>query len=84
MYGKNFSNYGVHIPRKCIEYMHFYSCQFPIQNSRQNFWKISFPQDERGRENHDLLYENSIIKYEDDFMFCMIYNFSKSDDFTVL
>ena len=35
--------YGVHIPRKCIEYMHFYSCQFPIQKSRQDFWKTLSP-----------------------------------------
>ena len=28
--------------------------KFPTQNSRQDFWKISFPQDERGGENYDL------------------------------
>ena len=25
-YGKNFQIYGVHIPRKCIDWRHFYSC----------------------------------------------------------
>ena len=75
MYGKNSSIYGVRIPRKCIEYMHFYSCQ-------SSSLKISFPQDERGGKNHDLLRENSIKKYEDDFVFCMIYNFSKCDGFS--
>ena len=58
MYGKNVSIYVAHIPIKCIEYMHFYPCQFPTQNSRQDFWKISFPQDKSGGENHDLFYEN--------------------------
>ena len=29
MYGKNFQIYGVHIPRKCIEFRHFYSCPLP-------------------------------------------------------
>ena len=57
MCGENFSVYGVHIPR---ESMHFYSC------SRQNFLKICFPHDERGEENYDLLYQNSVRKYEDD------------------
>ena len=56
--------------------------EFPTQNSRQDFWKIPFPQDKRGGENHDMLNENSIRKYEGDFIFCMIYIFSKCDDFT--
>ena len=29
MYGKKFQIYGVHIPRKCIESRHFYSCPLP-------------------------------------------------------
>ena len=56
--------------------------EFPTQNSRQDFWKVSFPQDEMGGENRDLLHENSIRKYEDDFIFCMICNFSKCDGFS--
>ena len=40
--------------------------QCPTQNSSQNFLEICFPQDERGGENHDLLYQNLIRKYEDD------------------
>ena len=35
------------------------------QNARQDFLKACFPQDNRGRENYDLLYQNSIMKYED-------------------
>ena len=67
MCGKNFSIYGVQIPRKCIESMHFLLMpQFSIQNSRQNFLKICFPQGERVGEKYDLLYPNSVKKYEDD------------------
>ena len=40
--------------------------QFPTENSGQNILKICFPQAERGGENYDLLYQNSIRKYEDD------------------
>ena len=67
MWAKKFSIYGVHILRKRIESMHFYSCpSSPIQNSRQNFLKYCFAQDERGGENYDLLYQNSMRKYEND------------------
>ena len=40
--------------------------QLPTQNSSQDFLKICFLQDERGGENYDLFYQNSIRKYEDD------------------
>ena len=63
--------------------------QSPTQNSRSNFLKIYFPQDERGGGNYDLLYQNSIRKYEDDLEHWFNYilydfNFSKCDGFTVL
>ena len=47
--------------------------QFPTQNSRQDFLKICFPEDERGGENYDLLYQNSIRKYEDELECRVIY-----------
>ena len=47
--------------------------QFPTQTSRQNFWKICFPQDERVGENYDLLYQNSVRKYEGDLEHWAIY-----------
>ena len=31
MYGKNIQIYGVHIPRKCIDSRHFYSCPSPLK-----------------------------------------------------
>ena len=43
--------------------------QFTIQNSRQKFLKICFPQDERSGENYDLLYQNSIRNYEDEIVY---------------
>ena len=66
MCGKNFSIYGAHIPTKCIEFMHFCSCPSSPIKTRQDFLKFCFPQDERGGENYDFLYQNSIRKYEDD------------------
>ena len=47
--------------------------QFPTQNSRQDVLKICFTYDERGGENFDLLYQNSIRKYEDDLERRVIY-----------
>ena len=67
MCGKIFSNYSVHIPRKCIEYMYFYSCpSFPAENSRLDFLKICFPKDKTDGKKYDLLYQESIRIYEDD------------------
>ena len=59
-------NYGVHIPRKCIESMYFYHSQFPTQNSRQKCFENPFPQRQKGVKTCDLFYQNSIKKYEDD------------------
>ena len=63
MCGKKLSIYGDHIPRRCIEPMHFHLC---AEKSKQDFLKICFLQDEGGGENYDLLYQNSIRKYKDD------------------
>ena len=38
----------------------------PVPQFRQDFLKISLPQDEKGGENYDLLYQNSIRKYKGD------------------
>ena len=48
---------------------------FPSQNSRQKFLKICPPQKktEKGGENYDLLYQNSVRKYEDDLEQQVIY-----------
>ena len=39
---------------------------FPSQNSRHSVLKICFFQEKSGRENYDLLYQNSAKKYEND------------------
>ena len=57
-------NLWFHIPRKCVESMHFYSC--PSSPTWVEFFENLFPQDERDGGNYDLLYQNSIRKYEDD------------------
>ena len=68
MYVKKIKIYGIHSHRKCIESRHFLLMPpFPTQNSSQNSLKICFPPTaEMGGENFDLLYQNSIRKYEDD------------------
>ena len=53
------------------------------------FLKTCFSQDKRCGENYNFLYQNSIRKYEVDWehrltVLCMIYDFSKYGDFTVL
>ena len=45
----------------------------PHSNLQAGFLKICFPQDERGGKNNDLLYQNSIRKYEDDLEYRVIY-----------
>ena len=72
MCGENFQIYGAHIPRKCIDSRHFYSCPPPTQNSPLNFLssrpkeKSVPPTAEMGGRNYDLLYQNSVRKYKDD------------------
>ena len=70
---ENFLNYGVHFPRKYIESVQFYSCPSSHKTLGRIFFKICFRQDERDRENYDLLYQNSIRKYEDDLEHKFIY-----------
>ena len=36
MVGEKIQNYGVYIPRKCIESIHFYSCASPFPVPSQN------------------------------------------------
>ena len=54
MCGEIFSIYDIHIPRKCIESMQFYSCLGAlVKTAGRIFWKsVSFPQDERGGRNY--------------------------------
>ena len=54
MCGGIFSIYDTHIPRKCIESMHYYSCLSPpVKTPGRIFWKsLSFPQEERGGGNY--------------------------------
>ena len=84
MCGKNFQIYGVHIPIKCINLRHFYSCPSHsklapkflsscprMKETTHLLWQHSFdnlflPTAERGGGNYDLLYLNSVRKYEDD------------------
>ena len=56
----------VHIPRKRIKSMYFHSCPSPLLRIPARIVCFCFPQDERGGENYDLLYQNLIRKYEDD------------------
>ena len=67
MCGKNYQMHGVQIPRKWIESVHFESClSFSLKTPGRIFVEICFTQAERGRENYDFLYQNSIKKYKDD------------------
>ena len=90
MCGKIFSINGVHIHRKFIESMHFYSCPSPpLKTPGRIFWKsvslktkwveetmIFFIKIQS--ENMKMTWNISL------FIFCMICNFSKCDGFTVL
>ena len=86
---KKLSGFGVQIPLKCIESMHFYSCHSPLLKTPVRIClKIYFVQGERGGGNYDLLIQNLIRKYEDDLeqflLFCMVFILSKCTGFTVL
>ena len=52
--GKNFQFYGIHIPRKWIESMDFYSCPSSQLKLQVEFFEICFPHDEKGGEKYDL------------------------------
>ena len=66
MCGKNVQIYGVHVPRKRFESRHFYSCTPSQLKTLPEVQKPVSPTAERGGGNYDLLYQNSIRKYEDD------------------
>ena len=88
MCGKT-SIYGVHIPQKCIESITSTHALVSHLKLQLEFFENLFPQDGRGGGSYDLLYQNSIRKYENDlnislFIFCGICNFSKYDGITVL
>ena len=90
MCGKKFSIYGVHIPRKCIESMHFYSCPSPpLKTPGRIFWKSVSPKT-KGVEETMICFikiqsENMKMTWNISlFIFCMICNFSKCDGFTIL
>ena len=90
MCGKKISIYGVHIPRKCIESVHFYSCSTsPLKTPDRSFWKSVSSKAKGVKEtmicfikiqskNMKVIWKISL------FIFCMISNFSKCDGFTVL
>ena len=82
MYAKNCQIYGVHIPEKCIDSRHFYSCPASLETLPEGLVITSYrqkeithslrrrsvknlfpPLAEKGGENYDLLYQNSVRKY---------------------
>ena len=89
MCGKNFSIYGVHIPRKSIEYMHFFShASVPHSKVQLNFFENASPKAKWVGET--MMYfikiqsENMMTWNISLFIFCMICNFSKCEGFTVM
>ena len=91
MCGKEFSIYGIHIPRKSLNLCFFTRAQVPHSKLLVEFF-VS-PKTEGVGRSYDLLYQNSIRKYEDDlghffsilFHFFYIFSdFSKCDGFTIL
>ena len=67
MCGKIFSIYAVPIPRKCIESIHFYSSPSPPFKTPCRIFSKCFSEAGKGGESYNLLYQNSIRKYEDYF-----------------
>ena len=66
MCGENFSIYGAHIPRKSLNLCFFTHAPVPHSKLMVEFFENIFSQDKRGGGSYDLLYQNSIRKYEDD------------------
>ena len=87
---KIFSIYGIHILRKCIESMHFYSCPSPpLKIPGSFFWKSVFPKTKRMEEAMvcfiKIQSENMKMTWKISlFIFCKNCNFCKCDGFTVL
>ena len=71
--GKNVSICGVHIPRKCIESIHFSHVSVLHSKRQVEFFENLLPQGEKGGGNYNLLYQNSIRKYEDDLKEQFVY-----------
>ena len=64
--GEIFSIYDIHIPRKCIESMQFYSCLSALAKIQVEFFENMFPSPKtKAVEETMLLYQNSIGKCED-------------------
>ena len=63
MRGKNFSVYGVHIPRKSLNL--FFFTHAPVPHSKLLVELFVSPKTEGVGGSYDLLYQNSIRKYED-------------------
>ena len=90
MCGKHFPIYDVHIPRKCIESVHLYSCPSPpLKTPGRIFWKSVSPKRKGWKKLWFALpkFNQKIWRWLGPlslFTFCMICNFSKCDGFTVL
>ena len=90
MCGKKFSIYGINIPRKSIEYMHFQSRpSVPLKTPGRIFWKSVSSKMEGVEEamicstkiqseNVEMTWNSSLIT------FCMICKFPKFDGFKIL
>ena len=87
---EKFQFYGVRFPRKCIGSRHFYSCPHSHSKFQADFFENLFPPTaETGRQNYELLYQNSIRNYEGDLKHQVIYvsynlKISKCGGFTIL
>ena len=92
MCGQIFSIYSVHIPRKCIESVHFYWCPSPpFKTPGRIFWKSVSPKTKWVEETMiffiKIQSENVKMTWNITislFIFCIICNYSKCDGFTVL
>ena len=90
MCGTIFSIHGVHIPSKCIESIYFYSCpSSPLKTPGRIFWKSVSPKTKWVEKTMicfiKIQPENIKMTWNIGlFIFCMIYNFSKCDSFTIL
>ena len=90
MCGKFFSIHGVHIPRKCIEFMHFYPCFNPLLKiPGKILWKSVSPKTKGVEETMTCFIkiksENMKMTWNIGLLiFCMICNFSECCGFTVL
>ena len=90
MCGKNFSIYGVHIPRKSLNLCFFTHAPVPHSKLQVEFFENLFSPKTEGVD--EALVCSIKIQLEDMkmtwnislFTFCMVFNFSKCDGFTVL